>query len=832
MKKLLRYTLPVIALCTFATCTDDESVTAPADPYNGKELISFGGEGKGQASTRAFFNDTKQGFSSETTVYMRIRATDGTNYRYAEATATAEANNTTDSHYSLVGAHSDLTYVAGQERFWDDAFGRESQLSVYAFAIPNRTDATLPTWAKTTWVQVSATNNKNWYTAGAFDKTVTWSVSTAQSSTTMDAQDLAYSNNIQTGGEGGRYTNTYTTDWSTSIGDGYMRWIPKTATPGETSGKFDQGHLIFNHALAWIEINLTEGSNFNNSANTDFVWTNGSPTAVTQNITLKSFNTTGTFDISDGTWSSQSANNITTMDEHSVSHSGGVTTRTLYAFVVPGNDLEAEASNVVEFEIDQGKYYVTGNQIAKAIQDYYDPTTGPGKADPHASDYHTFNEIEAGKHYVVHLTVAKKGIERITAAIEPWETVNSIDADAKNTYPTFTFEDRGTHYGSGDISEFNIYRAAYVAENFIINNTTQDYDNWLTGYTTDGKATKTWQAGSSEWKTDWFWPNNKTAYHFRATGIHDGDASINPVVTQSTNDYFNITSGVISPTGKLSTTALTAEQADAYNAAMTPETDKAAGDELTAEEAAAYNAKMFYEDYIWGAPFKDIDPSAKLTYSTTNGFDGTTPHQISYAIASTESQINMLLFHMTSQIFINVQTTADGSANKVNLYTDDAHKTVVEILRMKSAGTVQMGNGLVEVTSADPVAATTITYTGNENIGSDGVDKVKFSYGLVPQALSRGASETDKIGLRITTPDGNQYVVKDLSTCTATVSTTNLSNPYTSAGGGLYTIDRWYPNYQYTYTITIKKTGIERITAAVQAWETVTGDLGTIDLEN
>ena len=152
---------------------------------------------------------------------------------------------------------------------------------------------------------------------------------------------------------------------------------------------------------------------------------------------------------------------------------------------------------------------------------------------------------------------------------------------------------------------------------------------------------------------------------------------------------------------------------------------------------------------------------------------------------------------------------------------------------MKTAGTVQMGDGLVEAT-VDLPAATTITYTDNENISAGGVDKVKYSYGLVPQVLSRGDAETDKIGLRITTPDGNQYVVKDLSTCTATVSANNLTNPYTEtpASGGKYLIDRWYPNYQYTYTITIKKTGIERITAAVVPWETVTGDLGTIDLEN
>ncbi len=107
-----------------------------------------------------------------------------------------------------------------------------------------------------------------------------------------------------------------------------------------------------------------------------------------------------------------------------------------------------------------------------------------------------------------------------------------------------------------------------------------------------------------------------------------------------------------------------------------------------------------------------------------------------------------------------------------------------------------------------------------------------YSYGIVPQPLTYGSgASAGTIGLRINTPDGNQYVVKDLSTCTGTVSTTNLTVPY-SGSGPSYTINQWYPNYQYTYTVTIAKKGIDRITAAVVPWETVTGDLGTIDLEN
>jgi hypothetical protein len=123
---------------------------------------------------------------------------------------------------------------------------------------------------------------------------------------------------------------------------------------------------------------------------------------------------------------------------------------------------------------------------------------------------------------------------------------------------------------------------------------------------------------------------------------------------------------------------------------------------------------------------------------------------------------------------------------------------------------------------------TTGTYSAGD---TETPASVPFTYGIVPQALTYNGGT---IGLRITTPDGNQYVVSDLSKCTATaVTNDNLANPYTEKDDkGNYKITSWYPGYKYTYNITIKKTGIERITAAVVGWETVTGKDIDIDLEN
>ena len=405
MKKLFKYTLSMVALCaTLASCSDDTTTDGVFNPNNGKELISLSGNDNGV--TRAAL--TRGGFSAETKVEMRIKAINkndaSAKARYAEATATASAATGSDL--------SNLSYASGLERYWDDAFGRESQLTIYAFAIPGQTSATLPTWSKSEWTAVDAQTNPNWYTSSADDTQVSWSVASEQTPETMTAQDLTYSNNISESGKGGRYAYKYENGaWTeTKFGDGPLVWTAKTDNAGETTGKFDKGHLVFNHALAWIEINLKEGDGFNNSASTDFTWTKSQKSA-TQNITLVGFNTTGTFDVAKGEWSNQTQTNITQM----VEKKGTPTVKT----------------TVVEFEIDNAKYYVSGQKIAEAIRNYY--TTGAGKDDAKAASYQSFTTIEAGKHYVINLSVSKKSVDRITAAIIDWETVNSEDAVAQES---------------------------------------------------------------------------------------------------------------------------------------------------------------------------------------------------------------------------------------------------------------------------------------------------------------------------------------------------------------------------------------------------------------
>lgn len=796
MKKYLNYTLTAFALCALMACSEDTSSSGSSGlaPDGGKELIAFSQKGSAM-TTRAM---TRDGFTADTKVVMRIKAEGAaaTDIRYTQAVATASAQIASDAcntDYGLGGSHSHLTYAAGQNRYWDDAFGRESKLTVYAVAVPNKNDDTI--LPSTILDQTGGTDaSPDWYTIGTENTKIDWTVPATQVAATRLEKDLTYSNNIRSSEtvNKGRYHQTYnsaTSNWDKRMEFGRMIWQPKTDTTGETTGKFDQGHLVFKHALSWITIVLKEGSGFDNDSNTDFVWTNPS----TQNITLKGVPTSGKLDVSTGVWSDMVTNvDITQLDEVTTTPVNVITTRQLEAIVLPGTNLFSKSSNVIEFEIDNAKYYVSGTQIANAIRDFY-KEGGDHASDPHAAEYRGFTTTEAGKHYFVRITVSKKGVSNVTAAILDWETVNSSDATPDNVYCTFTFEDRGTKWDDDDAAKFNLYRAAKTAPNYITGETTPNYA-WETGYDIT-PATKSYESG--HWKTtDWFWPNNLTYYHFRAVGTGES-ASGNPTITtDATNgDYFTITSGTI--------------------------------DGGT------------YKDYVWGAPFKDMADGDKLTYSTATGFDntgtGASPtHQIAQAIGATKSQINMLLFHVTSQIIVNVYTTTGNG--RVTLDNGTNH-TTVEILNFLPNGKVLMGTGAVSVTGDTRTAAATMgsgTYTAGDETSTPKVAaKVEgFNYGIVPQNLSWTTPTAGTIGLRITTPDGNQYYVRDLSQCNATVSSTNLVNPYTVQSGSLWRIATWYPHYKYTYSVTIAQVGITNITAAVLPWETVTGDIGTINLEN
>ncbi len=850
MKTNNLFTLPLMALAATAltSCWDDDEkvIPEPIDPNAGKEMIAFTSNG-GEAITRASIDGTRAGFTAPTKIVMRIKAEDlhtsAEDTRYTRTIASAKTQTTADDDHNgenLLAStfrHSDVTISGENVRYWDDAFGRYSKLSVYAVCVPNKSkDGILGNDILTEGSdKVDATNNPNWFTEATENESLIWEVPATNQTTgqaglsatlnnvtdgTLESKDLCYSNNIRyraTTAEKGVYRSSYdsgTGTWSQYLTNGQMYWYGKDGkditTSSETAGKFDQGHLIFKHALTKYTINLTEGAGFSNSIETDFAFTNN-----TENVALLNFPTKGSFDLSTATWTISERNDVKNLPEITdAEHNGKTKTRTLQALSLPGYDLvEDPTANALRFTIDYNEYVVTKEQIQKKIAEWAEANN---KTETTAKEFHKFVQ---GYHYVINITVGKKAIDNITAEIVDWETVETNSITAENAYITMNLEDRGSSskiekYTKSKQDNFDIYRAEQKATDIVTSNEGfQDFYAWKTGYTTDGKATPSWigkkineeiSETDGEWSTGWFWPDNKTAYHFRVAG-NDSNKNDNPTVNkdETDGDYYTIAAGSIDGT--------TTKNSD----------------------------EVYYNDFIWGAPFADVTDAYKFVYTTTDGFalNGTTK-QIYHAIGATKQTINMMLFHMTSQIFVNVTTSLDSDPSHVVL-NDVTNDTKVEILRFYDNGKVLMGNGREMVTGDHLEDAQEITHTGYTAGTAEDPAITTFSYGMVPQTLDRFVSGTDgnsyKVGLRITTPDGNQYVIEDLSkNVYATISENHIKNPYTEGTGtnaGKYLVNYWYPGYKYYYNVKIVKTGIVHITAQLVDWETVTGDLGEITLE-
>ena len=239
-------------------------------------------------------------------------------------------------------------------------------------------------------------------------------------------------------------------------------------------------------------------------------------------------------------------------------------------------------------------------------------------------------------------------------------------------------------------------------------------------------------------------------------------------------------------------------------------------------------------NYTWGAPFVS---GADLKYSTTSGYDNESngTHNIHYAIGATNDNIHLTSFHMLSQIRV-VLKTVDASKGGVDLESGE-HKTTVKITNVFTKGKVNMGNGLVTAgtyssgadnrNSVDMTAPTDFFKNSSSKLETN-----EFTYFIVPQTLvdDKNTTETTDdvyIGLEIQTPDNNiYYVVKKLSEIKASSVGDNGTQVKDQP------IKWWYPNHSYLYTITLKKTGIEKITCTLVDWTEVTGSNQDVTIED
>lgn len=786
MKKYIFTT--VLATSLLITSCADNEVVDNVIPDSQKEMISFS-LSDGASQTRAGFT------GGETKIVMRIQSNDRTNTNVAKYTRTCalaakDNTNGTDSYSSVSFALNSTNYT----RYWDDAHGRKSLLSVYAIAVPNKNDETVLSLENTLQKGITGSETGNWGTNS--DNTLTWEVGETQTSATIASKDLVYSNNIKENGTNGIYR------WNYSNGDyfpentganthkgGQMLFYQNGMTDADAAtkdltdapGHFDRGHMVFNHALSRITVTLIEGTGFDKTNNSsDFQFIAGT------NIKLINVPYTGKFNVAEGKWTST---NIGTIRSIAKTTSETDASGTYQAQILPGYSFVSDnTTNVMELTIDNNTYFITQSMLFDALKN---------NADANGLDANdTSYKMEMGKNYKFSITINKKEIDNITATLIQWSDIVAGSSSINNGHINIS-----THSATGSpCSDLHLYRNA---QDLVSINTTDSYTadqyqaNYMKGtaYHCQPEQTST---GSNVWKTTWYFEDNKTAYHIRSINSKAYGTSGNNVKNPSSDPkytYFEMQNGA---------------QSD--------------------------------HDYHWGAPMNTTS-SDKFKYDENNGFSEHL-HQGITAINDGQT-INITELHMMSNIKVVLKTSTgtDAVALRTGTSESDYKYAKVELTRLYSKAQVDMGIGLVTMsgsisdseTMTNPINNTTYsnTYFDKKADNSENTAQTKpFTWAVVPQKLWRGNGDAQKteeyyVGIKITTPDNNQYyVIKDLSKIIATTVDTSNNQEQDNE------IERWYPNHSYTYTITITKKGIESITATLQKWTIVDAANKDIDLES
>ena len=730
LKKTNKYqTLLAVCLLTLSACSTNETLTdSPIDQGKTPIELSVGIVGENTSTPRALTrtvitNDDLYGhaataFENATSLYMVLKSEySGTGAaqdpKYSRSIGTVPGSGGTNP--------LNVSFASGYQRYWEDSYSRDSKVSVYSACVPGYTSTVLNIAGTDynednyTWSTIAITPNIAWPLSGT---------AATQIASFLSDQDLCFSNNVSNLGT----DNRIAFDTSTK--------------------KFTSKEMIFHHALTKVTFKIKKGNGFGSDPFTF--------TTPDKNIVLKGFNSSGTLDISTGEFGSIGTTDITYLADTKTSDDA--TEGYIYVLtglMLPGSVLTSTATDEVYFTIDNNKYHITKAQLATALND---KTVGSNSTPALTDD----KKMRPGVHYIFTMTVSKSQISNLSASVVGWEEVTADEVAPSNARISVSLLNNGT--AERGEATFDLLRSPNVYDGETIDDTWASYA-WAKDYE---KATLSYNSTAGAYEASdgtnpWYWPNNRTFYHFRT-------------LKPTTTDTWKV---------------------------LTDNTDSSNPfDYVTLEGAAAGS----YTDVCWGAPFNNT--TGKLTYDpTTYGFDGSASHQISKAIGPTTSTINMNTFHMMSDVTINL-TTTDGT-DAVTL-----SGAMVKLTPVYNTGTVRMGNGLINTTGSTGDITGTVSDV-------DGQSYKQWRYGFVPQSL-------EDVVLTITTTDHNQYIVNMKDMVANTVSDNIIANPYTATSSK---INRWYPNFSYTYTFHLTKTGIEKVTATLAAWGAVTADPQTVVIQ-
>ena len=778
MKKYI-IPLSIVAATFAASCSSDENLPQEID-NSMKTPIEFSMTDNTSSMNVGVSGVTRAGFSSNTDMVVKMVA-ENVEVGNTSATATARKSTITKATASDEKSvnkdggtytYSEVTFNHdnSEQRYWDDAFGRNTQLSIFAVAVKDKTGSSKLPSTTSTWTKDEnfSSTNIGW--------TLNWEVTntTAQTTTTIDDEDLVYSNNIQSNGKSGKREYDFTSSQYKPVyelSDGRLAFQLKESGKADGPGKFNTGNLNFTHALSRITLKIKLAAEFGNNASLD-----------DKEVKVLNMPYKGTLNVATGDFSSIEKKDEIVMAPISTTSESDI--KGIYmAQVLPGYKIAQNSNNMLQFKVYTGEmnnptsqniYYVTNNSVYSAIES--------NSAISSDKDENGIT-MSQGKHYILTITVGKTAIKDITATLVDWTTVTG-EHKQDNAYLTFT-NSFASYTTSTNAEHFDLYRLNDPSNNISTDDSHKAY-NWGTGWSDDNKATLKWDETNNKWTTNWFFEDNKSFYHFRTVGqVESGEGESKTYTTRTIH------------------------------------TDATSGDYFDIEAGKTDGR------YYWGAPMVSGE---ELKYSPTYGYDySDTDHHLFYAIGATNSNIHITQLHMLSKIRV-VLKTVDASHGGVNLQSGGKN-TTVKITNVFTKGKVNMGNGLVTAgknsNATQPTRQTDVKMTAPQPFfknSSSNLETNEFTYFIVPQTLVEGQTY---VGLEITTPDNNiYYVVKKLSEITAT----SVGNNGTQEQGGKITW--WYPNHSYLYTITLKKTGIEKITCTLVDWTEVTGSNQDVTIED
>lgn len=739
----------------FAACTNEESFFDDTPSSNKTPIeISVGGV-DAPASTRAQFTDgtnhTMNDFDVNTKVFMVMRSErdaathDGFEYK-GDRTGTLY----TVCRGDVEADTSAVKFDATNQHYWDDAHARSSILSIWAYAQKGEN------W-NTCYFQEIINNEKqqiddsykkefntgssyyNWQTTEIYPAIREWNAmlgnSTAQTTQTVRCQDLLFSNNLTFNSEKSWQDNRLRFDFTTH----------KFPNPSE---------MKFYHAMSKITIQIKAGDGFK-ADGTDFVLANSK--SVDQ---LSGFNTKGLFNIKDGEFQMiHERKTITSIPL--VKENTGKTgpNYILEALAIPnihqfmkghsGSDegsrfVENKEDLMIQFTIDGNTYKIKSKTLYDALKDL---SEGDLQHQVHKySDNGNYIPMEPGKNYVFTFTIDKVKINNISAQLADWIPVTATEQTPSNAYVTVSVKTNEGEHVTG-VPNFALYRApgtpytgAATDKGY---NDYADY-NWEKGYEKSTSLGET-SEGTGIYTTEWYWPNNQTFYHFRTIS-----PSTETISGNDATSYISVTGGVI-------------------------------------KDAT---------DYIWGAPFKTTSPTPD-GYSFTTGYcnNSTKADGLLYkAIGATKDNITLTQHHMTSQVFVDLETVTGDAAVTLAGAT-------VQLIYIAQNGKLYLGNGLVTEYSNYG----NINMTPDAHAATNPIPAYDYSYGVLPQPLN---NTNGKVGIKITTTDDNVYIIDDI----------------TKIKTGGENITEWLPGKKYYYKFTLKKTGITNLQATIVQWDPVTAD--------